>query len=60
MKLGYTVENGSYSDYNRKILVYNYESLNTVTNLPCVEKSALLKNKSINLLGVWKIKQLKS
>lgn len=60
MKAGYTIENGNCSDYAEQILVYNYQILNTITNLPCVAETVLLKERSCDLLGVWKLKKLKN
>lgn len=57
MKRGYTIDsNYEISKHHQKMLIYNYECLNQIHILPCVEDSWLLKNHGSELIGIWKIK----
>lgn len=57
MKTGYTIENNccAYKDFFKCIKVFNYESLNMVVNTV----SGTLEASNINMIGIWKIKNLK-
>ena len=60
MKANYKIENSThFSDFHKKILVYNYKDLNTIVNLPCIKDSSLINYYSDVLIGIWKIKELK-
>ncbi len=59
MKANYKINNQTAHLFSNSILVYNYNSNNEILNLPAVKNTILLKYRDGNMVGQWKIKNLK-
>lgn len=59
MSEGYIITNNPIYNCSEILLVFNYQKLNVVENIPTRKETYLLDYKTESNVGVWKIKKLK-